>query len=251
MISFELKQGMIDQEIYNLLDGKISGEGTEQIQLFMYPRHEDFKDKPEVLHSVIKSNEKYAIIKKAKTLWSQVQYYLTGINDEGWYFLHDLPNDVQPEKNSIDDILKRINFVNDGFERIQGDILLRFIDMDDLEIIEEATPQFTYTFKGFFKKNIVDKKINPISLYPKTVKIQKPFYGMFFDSSYYIGHIGNHKVLLKNGKSLHRPGNNSILIFGESFSLKHNEHRFVEYDIPKRKVALLTMQQSRTKLGED
>lgn len=231
MTTFDLRKGMIDKDIYKIIDGRISGEGSEQILQFMFPRNEDIKDKPQTLHQIIKSNESFGIIKKFQTLWNGTEYYLTGISDENKYFIHLMPKDLAEGNLELNDIIDQINRKPEKFERIQGDILVKYIDIDSVEINERGHPRYT----GIFKK-----KLKKSSLYPTQITIRDPF-GMFWDYSWLNG-IGNHRIDVEEGAVLFSPSKDGAVVFGTAFSLTHNEHAKVSYQIPMGKCALLSMQ---------
>jgi len=241
----ELKEGMKDATIYNIIDEKISGEGSEQVLTFMFPRGVEGKDKPETLHEVIKTNRHFGIIKKFKTLWNQTEYYLTGISDEEKYFIHPIPKELVENNKSIDTIVNDINRKDENFASIQGDILVKFIDIDSLIIDTRGTPKYV----GFWHKKLLAHSLFPERAW--TVKPDGYREELFTYSSYHSDGIGNHAIIIKNGKMLGNPNDTQKLIFGESFTLEHNEHKIVHYDIPKYMVALLSMQKGSQMVNSD
>ena len=233
---------MADDQIYQVLDGHISGEGSEQLLLFMYPRNES--NSPEKLHQVIEANDRYAVIKKSATQWNPTEYYLTGISDEEQYFIHDIPKHLGEKR--IEEILDAVNFTSQGFMRIQGDILLKFVPIENLEIREKSSPR--YETIGFINKK---EKLIPESLYPKEVnlKLDNTWNSqLFFARTWeFDERLGNHKILTEQGKVLHNAEQTQRLVFGKSLTLVHSQHEQVTIKIPGNRVAVLTMQQSATK----
>lgn len=171
-IKFNLHKGMKGQEVLAELNGKVSGETRELYQAFAQPGpHHVMNEDP--LHRVIADDGKYAIIEKIhttakimhsdgvrqqinefgviqydssdrpyKTIVTDRSYFLTGINDEGTYFVH--PMDEESIKyywktGSVPETLDVINKVADGYTRMQGDVLVKFIP--EYEIVwEDNTP---------------------------------------------------------------------------------------------------------------
>ncbi len=153
---FGLRKGMRYKEIYKELHYRVSGETTEEVMEFfrddtdietkntMHDMNKIF-GKDSIIHSpleVINDNGKFAIILKStlSTLGSGTKSisrsnerkYISGINDEGEYFIHSLFN-YHGGSGSIDDVLDWINRKDEGFsERLQGDILLKFVPYSDV-----------------------------------------------------------------------------------------------------------------------
>src|SRR5690348_11754903 len=106
---FNLKKGLKNEEIYAELKRiGVSGETKQEVQLFLKPgeNHVDKKNSP--LHSIILSNENYAVIRKTTNSIDQFgsynqthEYFLTGINDEKQYFVRPIANLPQFEKLSL------------------------------------------------------------------------------------------------------------------------------------------------------
>jgi len=150
---FGLKKGMKYKEIYNELHYRISGETRGEVIEFFRDdtdiRTRNTMDemnrifgKDSIIHSpleVINDNGKFAIILKStlSTVRKSIcrtdeKKYISGINDEGEYFVHGLYG--YHGDDSIDNILDWINRKDEGFtERLQGDILLKFIPYSDID----------------------------------------------------------------------------------------------------------------------
>jgi len=164
-IKFSLRKGMKPDAILNELNGKVSGETRQLYQAFREPakRHATILGDP--LHKVIgtgtANGQKYAIIEKinthssldrvytksiedgkqyevgkVKSIKTDRSYFLSGINDEGTYFVH--PMDAECIKiywstGNMQNVLNRINRTAEGFSRIQGDVL--FKEYDDYELV--------------------------------------------------------------------------------------------------------------------
>lgn len=166
-IKFNLKKGMKDDVLLKALQGKISGETRQEIQQFMSRSMED-----ETIHEILLIEDKYAIVLKRERkdilipslplqkketsntptrVFSPAlpmiskeethtiektesinEYYLAGINDEGYYFLHPLegfethfmPHNRFP---TMKEVLAWVNREDEGyFGRIQGDMVYKY-----------------------------------------------------------------------------------------------------------------------------
>lgn len=161
-IDFNLVKGMSGEDILTELNGRVSGETRELYQTFATPakNHADvFKDQ---LHKIIATGEangqQFAIIEKihtfaavdnvgkvikdvvspnrVKVIKTERSYFLSGINDEGTYFVHPLEYDsikTYWRTGDMQMVLDQINRTGDGFDRIQGDVLTK--EFEDFEII--------------------------------------------------------------------------------------------------------------------
>lgn len=241
---FNLAVGMTNKQIYNELHRKTSGETEQEVKFLLSTDHS-----PTSIHAidratkifgkgqiigpaleVVDANERYALIKKthmrgAGTQSSPIQndeiYYLTGINDEGYYFVHavDLRQIVQDLKRSstLSELVDYTNRKDEGYERLQGDVLYRFIDIK-LNIIKD----YEYTLNGrtystSHARPLDDPILSPIRL-------------------------GNHEVYY-TGNYVSHP--NHTVILGTKIIMKHPQHADVVLDIPEGKAALLTHQRGR------
>lgn len=144
---------MSGKDILNELDGKVSGETRELYQTFHDPAKSHIEELSKDLHKVIGTGEAngqtFAIIEKINTnvsITGEVEgkniyltnkrkifktdrsYFLTGINDEGTYFVHPLDNDSVKtwwRTGDMQQVLDGVNRTHDGFVRIQGDVLVK------------------------------------------------------------------------------------------------------------------------------
>lgn len=169
-IPFNLHKGMRGNEVLSELHGKVSGETRELYQTFSNPGpHHVMKEDP--LHRVIDDDGKYAIIEKIhtttkimhtekpyqnpfdpsvaypasdvkyKSTSTDRSYFLCGINDEGTYFVHPMDTDSIKhywKTGSISSTLDVINKVEEGFLRLQGDVLMKFIPEYELVWHDDA-----------------------------------------------------------------------------------------------------------------
>jgi len=238
---FELKTGQKDEEIYGVINGKISGEASQQIQEFYYPKDVEFKDRPKVLHEVTDSNEKYAIIVKTPNMLSQGATYLTGVNDEESYFVHEIPDELKAK--TLDEIVKEINREDEGYERIQGDVLVQTIRISEFENLERGIPE---------KEGWFHKRIDPSSLYPRSFTYK----GEEYRSQEYFNTIfQSHEVIIDIGKifrhhewaETNKPEVEKYIILGENVTLNHNEHTQKTIKIPKACGLLLQAQVGNNK----
>ena len=253
MIQFNLKNGMKDSEIYSELMGKIQGESLEQVQAFYYPKDNPTITKPEPLHQVIKSNGKYAIIKKNWDVMGFTKYYISGINDEGTYFVHELPKYADVEKLSLEEILADINLQESEFERIQGDLLIKFYPKKTITVSTSSEVRYKIVkgagMFGFLKPK---KVIDEISLFPEVInlgdKVKKEiglqwdiYYNRFTDS---MSIFNNHKLSVEKGVIFEQIDDLCYLAFGDSLRLTHNQHGLESIKIPKEYYALIIPQKS-------
>lgn len=144
---------MIDNQLLEELKGKVSGESTPLLQAFIEPRDRQIRSEtvPDEngnqiprppIHKVIDvqyyRGEKYALIQKTNTyrMDSKIQYdkeyFLSGINDEGWYFVHAINKEDSENywSKGFQYMMERVNKEHLGYERIQGDILFKCVGTD-------------------------------------------------------------------------------------------------------------------------
>lgn len=171
-IKFNLKKGMKDGVLLKALQGKISGETRQEIQQFMCRSTEN-----ETTHEILLVEDKYAIILKRELknivipmmppqrkeihntstrVFSPVlpkickettytiektepmnEYYLAGINDEGYYFIHPLEGFeahfiAQNRFPTMKEVLAWVNREDEGyFGRIQGDMVYKYVHINE------------------------------------------------------------------------------------------------------------------------
>lgn len=246
---FNLKEGMIDEVIYDNLNGKIQGESTQQVQQFFFPRQLNNKDLPKPLHVVTKSNDEFAVIKKNSSFVSAQQYYLSGINDEGTYFVHELPSYENIDQMTLDQILKDVNLKEYEFERIQGDLLVKFFSFDTI-INQERDYKID-------RRKFYEPKQKLIDIYPWVFNpnldthlqygISGGFTQFFETYKKKLKIFNNHVLSVKNGRIYEQAHHGQFAIMGESFTLKHNQHQMKLVQIPRRHYAVITTQKSQPK----
>ncbi len=162
-IKFSLEKGMSGKEILNELNGKVSGETRALYQTFATPAKNHAISLGDELHKIIATGEAngqtFAIIEKIhtyakidedihtvgetlisenkrKAIRTDRSYFLSGINDEGTYFVHPLENDsilTYWKTGSMQKVLDGVNRIVDGYSRIQGDVLTK--EYNDWELI--------------------------------------------------------------------------------------------------------------------
>lgn len=236
-MNFELKVGMKDSEIYDLIKGKVSGEGSDQIQQFYYPKNIDSKDKPVGLHNVLMANQEYAVIQKKQSIFEEEKLYLSGISDEDTYFVHEIPQKLKEEQ--LDEIIKTVNREDIGYERIQGDVLIKFVKVTDFKDLERGIPEYY----GFWSK-----KLNPNSLFPRKFTLN----GEKFQPAWGETIFSSHEVRIGTGKLYHyhdwdHREDEKYLILGDTVILNHNEHTQKEIKIPRERGLLIQAQVGNSK----
>lgn len=230
---FNLRAGMKDNELWKELSRiGISGETSQEVQLFKEPELYHLKYENIPLHNVIMDNARYAIIGKSYVyedyfggLNETWKYFLAGINDEHKYFIRPIEGfEATRHPVTIQDVVDWVNRVDEGFiKRIQGDILIKYDkddkvrlpDNGDIERYQHITHHAVYKNKVY---QLVREQ--PIEL-------------------------GNHKLFCDGHVYI---GRNSpeILIDAESIMIKHSEHQFVNETIPLGQCAILAPQRGRT-----
>lgn len=230
---FNLREGMKDKELWNELHKVgISGETTQEVQVFKEPELYHLKYENIPLHNVVMDNSRYAIIGKSYVyedyfggLNETWKYYLAGINDEHKYFIRPIDGfhtDNHPVQ--IQDVVDWVNRVDEGFvKRIQGDILVKYVDEDKI-ILPKDDDLARYqhiTHFARYKKNTYQ--------YVREQPIELGNHKLFFDGQVYIGR-----------------DTSEIIIKAESVMIKHREHQFVNETIPVGQCAVLAPQRGRT-----
>lgn len=229
---FNLQKDMTDETLWKELNRiGISGETTQEIVEFRKPKlyHKQYEGIP--LHNGIMSNEKYAIIGKSyvfddifRGLNESWEYYLAGLNDEGKYFIRPIKGfNTTKRPVTIQDVVDWINRKDEGFEkRIQGDVLIKYLDLKPLKVGERNT---------FDTDNLI------------------PHRAQYYEHHYQLTttqpvNLGNHKLFC-DGEIYIGMTDSEILLKAESFMLKHSEHKFVNEQIPKNQIAILAPQRGR------
>ena len=248
----ELKIGMIDKQIYDILDGNVSGEGTEQIQEFFSCRELVHKDKPDVLHEVIKANDKYAVIERKKSFFSTPAVFLSGINDEGKYFIKQIQNHLLTDIE-VDAILDDINRVSEGYERVQGDLLVKALPLTlatgmimtrkiKHNILIKTLYSIEKTLYPTYFKFYVDGVNRPPNWFAPLKRIND-----YADAVQNIGTnmmFGNHKVVVENGEAYANYTQRLVIVIGNKVTIYHQEHKTTELVIPKQMCLMFTVQKS-------
>lgn len=232
LVRFGLEVGMSDSKIWNeLYKIGISGETTEEVQVFKEPNlyHRTYENIP--LHNVIMSNEKYAIIGKSYVYEDQFRglhedwtYYLCGINDEHKYFIRPITGfESKYNHATIQEVVDWVNREDEDFiRRVQGDILIKYIDMKSIQGNKDHLPSM------FIKAGKLDNHVH-----------------FFMQVNSNPINLGNHKLFCDG--SVYTCRDLPFLILrGESFMLKHREHEFVNEQIPEGKMVVLAPQRGRT-----
>jgi hypothetical protein len=231
-IIFSLEVGMNDERIWEeLYKIGISGETTEEVKVFKEPYLYHKTDQNIPLHNVIMSNKKYAIIGKSYIYEDQFRgmhkewtYYLCGINDEHKYFIRPIAGfESKYNHATIQEVVDWVNREDEFFiKRVQGDILIKYIDMENIVgNREHVNSMFIEDLIGDDKRYFfMQVNSNPINL-------------------------GNHKLFC-DGTVYTCRELPFLILRGESFMLKHREHSFVNEEISKGKMVVLAPQRGRT-----
>lgn len=235
-IQFKLETGMKDDQLYKELEGSVSGESLQEVQQILKPNHDHIKEEnPYPLHEVIMSDGEYAIIKKTwarKDIFNQLvitnEYFWSGINDEGKYFIHPLEGFwIQNDhKIKIDDVVSWACRHDEGFcTRIQGDILLQFLSKGDAE----------QDMEGYLNKINIgnDTGSRTVYLSLEKDKQQQPRNQIS---------LGNHKI---STDGVICSGLDYIVLQGKTMMLQHPQHGLIEKDIPKDHIAVIASQRGR------
>lgn len=271
MIEFNLKIGQVNDQIYQELKDKVSGESSQQMAEFYYPNTEVEKRRwqaPEIMHEVINADEHYAVIQKNWSVMEEKRYYLTGISDEGFYFVHEIPDTLVQRQLTMQQLVDAVNMKDQGYERIQGDVITKIVPVSEFQIHEAAEMQFRKKKKaklvGFFKREQLvetdEMEVIPESLYPKTLHDFQHKYNssLLFAVTEYKSGLGqvemstipiftNHRLTVKNGKIYSRNSGSdgsTYVVMGESLELIHNEHSPQTIHIPLGHCVVITTQQS-------
>lgn len=241
-MEFKLKKGMTEQEILGELKGKVSGETRQEAQLLLKPQIANAK----AYFEVLEANSTYGIIRKyTQTKESTSEYYLTGINDEGKYFMRQLGEEAI--SRPLDQLMDWVNKTDEGFSmRLQGDVLLKFLHYHNrrhpilpqdsplsrfraIELLDRLTEArtrqmllfqgFTYSTGNWSVLGRMDQRITELAL-------------------------GNH-ILSSDGYIFYQ-GGDYIVVDANELTLQHYEHQIKMQPIPREHFAVLTGQRGRT-----
>jgi len=224
-VKFSLRDGMTPEQLLSAVKGKISGE-TQQAALSF----EESLTKENVSVTVktdkVRETAVVRILTSTTDSLSLPTYieetYLVGINDEGFYYVHELI-DIPPTIKTIEELLSWVNRADQGFaERVQGDILLQFI----------RKPEIKDDYGGKFISNL--QIPNGIS---------SDFYQVDGDAM-----LGNHKILTDG--EVFRNYENFFIVIGETLTLQHPQHGIKTITIPKGTAALLAPQRGRAGVAD-
>lgn len=236
MIAFGLKEGMTAAEILAELRGRVSGE-TQLEALSVFTENKDPEYAPPTHEIVLKDDTNHAMLLKREVsrdwfgkLTVTNRYFLTGINDEGMYFVHEInltgPQALRPagrgspEKPNLESILAWINRGDQGFShRIQGDILMQYISTEQIQI---DTGYGSAHLMGVLNLSQNLHKNHP----PNSIQ------------------LGNHRV--STDGTIYAGGFDGILaVVGSKLIIQHPQHALIEKDIPKNHVVILAGQRGR------
>lgn len=248
---FKLKVGMKYPEIYQELHNNVSGETSEEIQVF-YTDMSELQAKNRIVqinrmfgdgkvgydsHKVILSDNNYAIIEKNSVTTSggsvrkrKPEYYIAGINDEDMYFVHPVAN--WRGQLSIKNILDYINRTDEGFtERLQGDILLQFkpykVGSNRIELGKRRR------IYGFEDDELIAAYPNP------TNRTAPPSDDLTIE-------LGRHTLLVKNTAKTYTTNDGTyVVVESDSIEIMHPEHKKTVREIPKGHYAILANQRGR------
>ena len=248
---FNLVMGMTNKQVYRELHRKTSGETAQEVQFLLSPDQERSTNRmlnqaESIFNRVMKvptlevveANDKYAIVKKTKLynnsghISKDEIHYLTGINDEGYYFVHAIKDPEPPldrartwpkgYRTKLDGLVKYVNREDEGYKRLQGDVLYKFI-----RISQDGS---------FISINTLDVSGTKYSteLKPLDLPVLTPL------------KLGNHEVYYTgNYISLSGKDGGYWGIIGTKVIMKHNQHKDVVMEIPDGHCMVLTHQRSR------
>jgi hypothetical protein len=255
---FNLVKGMTYNEIYNELHCHVSGETTQELVTFFNDEtskstkktiekmQEIFGDSVSYSsHEVIDNDEKYAVILKSTyestgntVIRKKAIKYISGINDEELYFVH--PINQYDGDDDVKQMLNWINRMDEGFtERLQGDILLKFIPYPEEEKIHQlgelTATEYNYT-KGYSETKTKNKGV----LVNKKHRITKPKDKLTIE-------LGRHILLVRNTAVDVQTNNGTyVVVESDMIQIMHPEHKMTTRTIPEGHYALLANQRGRS-----
>lgn len=271
-MKFGLKEGMDKKAIIAEMWGRTSGETRGQVLQVLMPREErkigakakqftiDMLRQYVILRnrkncafgrwlSVIKANDKYALIQETKAhatlktqrnggnhIISSDDYYLAGISDdEEKYFLHKLKaegtREVARKTENLDALVDFVDRKNEGFERrIQGDLLLQFVPI-------KGTQRRQMMFNGawttlgqyYILQDEIERPCRFYQVPPTNIPLQLS--------------IGRHVITVLGELAFQsRPARGYHVFGGQAITIAHPEHRTVHVKIPDDQLAVIGVQ---------
>lgn len=170
--------------------------------------------------------------------------FLAGINDENRYFLR--PLDALPDEKldgSIELIIDWVNRADQGFRRLQGDLLIKFYPYEG----NKSKIDGCATSARYRVPSIVDM--------PNLAKNER---GEVWSDSTNLSsrlspsqfNLGDHLITAHGGKAFVVPSFASavpepVIAEGSSITLEHPEHKTVDEQIPQGHYAVITSQRGR------
>lgn len=232
----KLNVGMRDEEVYDEIRGKVSGENSTQIQDFLKPSRAGKSEKPNPLHEVIKTGNGYSLIRKYPNLFDTGGLYVSGINDEHAYFIHKLEDTMHEKAISGDfgEFMNVMNKTDHGFIRVQGDLLMSLESRDFVK--EEAILKLDNNMREKYKTSIFQKSfINIFKFKGKNYKLVCFGKCLIF---------GNHLLSVEKHGGIYEPIDDAVdhLLVTGKFKLFHMEHDTVNMNLDKDKICRLTSQ---------
>lgn len=249
---FNLRVGMTNHEVYAELHRKTAGETEQEVKFLLSPDHSEgvktlVKRAIDIFGvnmigpalEVVEANERYAVIKKTRLynydgdLRKDIIYYLTGINDEGYYFVHAIEDPTLPDEGTmpkgdthhLERLVDYINRTADGFKRLQGDVLYKF------QYIDSSADNI---YEPYYKVRLTENVNTSRPKYKLTRPLDEPVLEPI--------QLGNH-LIYHTGHTWGQDGYEIIL--GTKVIMKHPQHKDVTLDIPRGHAAILTHQRSR------
>ena len=249
-LEFRLKKGMSRVDILNELRGHVSGESAQELAPFFADSELKFTESDPPEYEITESNDDYALVRrryktydvkidkegksnKSKEITFRVGDYLSGINDEGKYFLHSV--DMRGNLKSLEETLNWMNRIDQGYvARIQGDICYQYRMKSQNLIYTDITGLNTpirplsesgrlYIFSNGFRQGIVFNGLNP----PNIVQ------------------IGNHRVSTDGLIVINQGGEAEVLVDGKYCIIQHGQHGLAKEEIPEGHLLFLAPQRGR------
>ncbi len=171
-------------------------------------------------------------------------YYIAGINDEGKYFLRPLnllPAELL-ESLKLPDILDWLNRRDQGFRRLQGDLLVRFYPIEGNRLNDkEMGKGFRYRIPDVFEGQLTHEYF--ARLHSGLSDIIQP--GVSANS------LGDHSIIVETNANVSRAFPNftlqePLIVDGEKIVLSHPQHASVTLEIPKGHYVAICSQRGRT-----
>jgi len=252
---FKLRVGMRDLDVLRELKGKVSGETKQETVKLLAPSVGS-----EMAHfEILQATEEYAILRKwiGEPKPFVEEYYLSGISDEGKYFMRQLS--AEAITKPMDELLQWINRNDELFAiRIQGDVLLQFRSCGNRRIntpiIGSWSPLSTRLDEEL---RLLENNANfqararipfPVVLNQGLIRAEYnlPSYNLTsFDlrEHHIEANLGNHHVTVNGWLFINLP---YVVLDGDSFTMQHFEHGLKTIEVPKGHYAILASQRGRT-----